>query len=228
MVEPTANTTFRREAAQKILLRHLQEGKMVQEEGVTLLMLPSLEKTARVNVVATVLFKEKVGNITNFLVDDGTGQAVLRFFEPLPMAEQADVGRVVLVVAKPRRYNQETYLSPEIIKKVASSWLQVRKKELLQDFSQAVERSEGNSFSGEVGIERGAERKEIVVEPVEKVEILPKVKVLNLIKTLDSGSGVLVEEILEKSALPETELLLEKMLESGEIFQNTPGRVKVL
>ncbi len=226
MAESTVS--FHREAAQKILLRHLQEGKIVQEEGATLLMLPSLEKAARVNVIATVLFKEKLGNITNFLIDDGTGKAVFRFFEPLAIVEQAEVGKAVLVIAKPRRYNQEVYLSPEIIKKVSSSWLQVRKKELPSDSSQTWGGMEGNTFSGELGTERGAERKEIAVEPVEKEEIVPKMKVLNLIKTLDSGSGVPVEEILEKSALPEMEQLLKKLLERGEIFQNAPGKVRVL
>ena len=38
----------------------------------------------------------------------------------------------------------------------------------------------------------------------------------------------MMEEIISKSPLNNTEQLLEKMLESGEIFQNSPGKVKVL
>jgi len=127
--------SFRREIAYKILLGQLREGKIVQEEGIHLLMLPSLEKVIRVNVIATILIKEKVGNITNILVDDGTGQVVLRFFEQLPLIEQIQIGNTILIIGKPRMYNQEVYLSPEIVKKVLPAWLQIRKKELLQNYS---------------------------------------------------------------------------------------------
>lgn len=226
MAELNVTAPFRREAAQKILLRQLQEGKIVQEESTTVLVLSSLEKATRVNVVATILVKEKTGNITNLLVDDGTGQAVLRFFEPLPALEGAEVGKTMLIIAKPRTYNQEIYLSPEIIKVVSSSWLQVRMKELEVGLKK-VSPSAGAELVAFSDAEM-VEKKEIMVETVEKAELLPQTKIINLLKTLDSGPGVPVEEILEKSALPETERLLEKLLESGEIFRNAPGRVKVL
>jgi len=59
-------------------------------------------------------------------------------------------------------------------------------------------------------------------------EVLPVEKVMNLIKELDKGQGVLIEELIERSPLKETEVLLTKMLEKGEIFQNAPGKVKML
>ena len=59
-------------------------------------------------------------------------------------------------------------------------------------------------------------------------EILPAEKMMSLIKELDRGQGVLIEELIEKSPLKETELLITKMLENGEIFQNAPGKVKIL
>lgn len=221
-----ATLAFHRESAQKILLVHLQEGKVVQEEGATWLMLPSLGKAARVNVVATVLIKETMGNITNILVDDGTGQAVLRFFELLPAIEQVGVGKVILVVGKPRKYNQEVYLSPEIIKIVHSSWLQVRKKELQQEITKSSLEKAPSMQLPEMAPTGGISG--ILVEPVVRDEALPKIKLMGLIREMDSGRGVLIEELLEKSSLPETEHLLEKLLKSGELFQNTPGKVKVL
>ena len=39
---------------------------------------------------------------------------------------------------------------------------------------------------------------------------------------------VSIEEVIEKSLLDNTDDLIKKMLENGDIFQNTPGKVKVL
>ena len=213
--------SFRREIAYKILLGQLREGKIVQEEGIHLLMLPSLEKVIRVNVISTILIKEKVGNITNILVDDGTGQVVLRFFEQLPLIEQIQIGNTILIIGKPRMYNQEVYLSPEIVKKVLPAWLQIRKKELLQNYSLNSPPKTNLSDLPEEG-------KKVIVEQMVEEEVLPVEKVMNLIKELDKGQGVLIEELIERSPLKETEVLLTKMLEKGEIFQNAPGKVKML
>ena len=62
----------------------------------------------------------------------------------------------------------------------------------------------------------------------EEAELLPIQKLTNLIKELDTGDGVLIEEVISKSPLNDTEQLIEKMLENGDIFQNLPGKVKVL
>ena len=63
---------------------------------------------------------------------------------------------------------------------------------------------------------------------MEKKTLLPFQKILNVIKELDDGSGAMVEEVIEKSPIKDTEQLLQKMLEKGEIFTLSPGKVKVL
>ena len=57
---------------------------------------------------------------------------------------------------------------------------------------------------------------------------LPSQKIMGIIKELDKGSGAFIEEIIERSPLEETEKIIEKMLESGEIFKNMPGKIKAL
>lgn len=231
-MEPTA--AFHREAARKILLRHLFDGKMIQEEGRSWLMLPTLEKVFRVNVAGIILAKERVGNITNFLVDDGTGQVPLRFFESPTFLEEIQVGQAVVVIGKPRTYNQETYLSPEIVKKVLPAWLQVRKKELEQEYQELFPEPTGGISPARQPEEGKIIIMEQMVTPVEQAEpavediSLPLEKVARLIRELDQGGGVFIEELIQKSPLPETERLVKKLLERGEIFQNTPGKVKVL
>ena len=38
----------------------------------------------------------------------------------------------------------------------------------------------------------------------------------------------MIEELISKSMLNDTEQLIEKMLENGDIYQNLPGKIKVL
>lgn len=228
-MEPTA--AFHREAARKILLRHLFDGKMIQEGGTSWLILPTLEKVSRVNVMGTILAKEKVGNITNILIDDGTGQVPLRFFEALAFLEEIQVGQAILILGKPRTYNQEMYLSPEIVKKVLPAWLQVRKKELEREYRKlSPEPTEEMSPTRQPEEGKVIITEQMVAPAEQAVEdlSLPLEKVVRLIRELDQGTGAFIEELLQKSSLPETELLVKKLLERGEIFQNTPGKVQVL
>ncbi len=48
------------------------------------------------------------------------------------------------------------------------------------------------------------------------------------IKELDQGNGVAIEELIDLLNNSETEKAIERMLEMGEIFQNLPGKVKIL
>lgn len=204
---------FLRDAAKKVTIKQILSGKFVQEGESSLFLLPSLEKADQVNLVATLLMKEKIGNITNLLVDDGTGQIVLRFFENRPFIETIGAGSILLIIGKPRMYNQERYLSSEIVKSVSPSWLKVRKSEL-KGYTQEPPSKILESVEQEV-------------EPIEE-PALPTQKLIQLIKDLDQGEGARIEEILERSPLQQTEQLLEKLIETGDLFQNLPGRVKVL
>ena len=70
---------------------------------------------------------------------------------------------------------------------------------------------------------------EVISEEIEENDpLLPYEIISKLISQLDKGEGVMIEEILEKSPLDKTEELIEKMLENGDIFQNMPGKVKLL
>lgn len=204
---------FLRDAAKKVTIKHILSGKFVHEGESSIFLLPSLEKADQVNLVATLLRKEKIGNITNLLVDDGTGQIVLRFFENRPFIETIEAGSTLLIIGKPRMYNQERYLSSEIVKKVFPLWLKVRNGELKEHTPESLPQI--------------LESVECEVQPIEE-PALPTQKLIQLIKDSDQGEGARIEEILERSPLQQTEQLLEKLIESGDIFQNLPGRVKVL
>ncbi len=236
-----AKNQFVRKPACKTTIGILLHSELVegnQEEGDHILTAVG-EKIFRHNVVAIILQKETVGSVTNFLVEDGTGNITARFFEKSPVIESLDVGNVVILVGKIRMYNQERYISPEIVKKIDAKWMKVRSLELKNVMTPTVSLNEKKENDVSVPIEKESE--EVKVPPIinqeEKVEItqideenvqLPFEKITALITELDDGSGVLMETIIEKSPLRETEDILTKMLEKGDVFQITPGKIKVL
>ena len=217
--------TYQRYTAIKITIKELLEGEYKQENEETpnYLLTVDQRKIFRLNLMATILDKEVQGNVTNFFLDDGSSQINLRFFETNTILDKLKIGDIVLVIGKLRIYNQEKYISPEIVKKIDSGWLKVRALEIKKNVKQEP-----------VAIKEEIKEQNEIIEDIEEekpnkeIEILPIQKITSLIKELDQGEGVMVEEIISKSSVNDTEQLLEKMLENGEIFQNSPGKVKVL
>lgn len=239
-------------AVKTIIKEILIADYLQEEEGTNYLLTPDQKKIYRLNLMAIILEKEIQGNITNFLLDDGTSTIVLRSFEDNKKIRELNVGDVIITIGKLRIYNQEKYISPEIIKKIDPDWLKIRAKEmesLIQKISKRSSEIEINtqlikqdnkdnvikenikeekviSVEKSDEFEEFGEIEEVMIE--EKNELLPNQKIFQLIKEMDSGSGVAIEEIIHKSSLKDTEIIIQKMLEKGDIFQNSPGKIKVL
>ena len=236
MTEITQQGNNARQIAVKIHIADLISGTYIQEveQNPNYLQTIHNQKIYRLNVIAIIIQKEILGTITNFLMEDSTGTIVARFFEENKYLERFKVGDVVLVVGKVRTYNQEKYISPEIIKKVSPLWLKMRLKELKLP---SVE--ENKELKIDLGNQIQQKRQQPIISTVQQdklqeedvVEdniILPYQKITQLIQDLDVGEGVRIEEIMEKSPLQNTEEIIETMLKNGDIFQNSPGKVKVL
>ncbi|MFH1682479.1 MAG: OB-fold nucleic acid binding domain-containing protein [Candidatus Woesearchaeota archaeon] len=197
-----------RHEAKKTRIEEINLGKYVLEEGwnPNYLLSSSGEKIFRVNLMAVVMDKEERGTTLTFLIDDGSDKIKVRSFEEVELWKKISIGDSVIVIGKIRAYNNEKYISPEIIKKIDKKWLGVRSLELTTPLEKPiVEKTEKNTE-----------------------EELQENNVLEIIKSLDKGEGAAIEEIKSKSKMEEVEQLIEKMLMEGEIFQNLPGRVKVL
>jgi len=230
---------FSRSPAVKTTIKNILQGTYLQEKDnePNYLLTTDNQKIYRLNLMAIILTKERVGSITNFLVDDGTGSIILRSFEENVLYDKLDVGDSVLIIGKTRTYNQEKYVSPEIIKKINSDWLKLRAielKDLILKLNLTKTEIKKISTPYVVASEISEERideVDIFTEEIKEVDdqpLLPIEKILKLIKDMDQGQGVLIEEIIASSKINDTEKMLERMLEKGEIFQNSPGKVKVL
>lgn len=244
------NKSFFRFPAEKVAIRELEEGEYIEEkeQDPNYVVAYGHKKIFRANVIATIIHKELRGSATSILIDDGTGKIVLRMFEENKAALDLEVGDVVLIVGKVRIFNQEKYIFPEIIRKTDPIWLKVRSLEL-QEREKDEER---NPVPQKIELKNNESRKEIIKEQKEtalpkrpaeenagnfeiigeEIEendpLLPFQKLSKLISLLDKGDGAMIEEIIEKSSLEKTEELIEKMLENGDIFQNMPGKVRLL
>ena len=227
-----------RHTAIKCTVGSILEGTYVQgSENEMSYVLLEEQKMYRANIFGILVLKEGQGAITNMMIDDGTGRIIVRSFEESVMISRLNVGEIVVVIGKVRTYNNERYISPEIMKKIDQKWMKVRQKEVVFRKPMNEEKSEKELVKvAEEKIEKLKVTEEVIPknegivqeEEIHQETILPAEKVVTIIRELDDGSGVLVEDIIEKSPLRETEKVIEKMLERGEIFQNQPGKVKVL
>lgn len=243
--------------AVKINLLDLQESIYISAEDFSNYILSkNNQKIVRINNISTIIKKENKGNITNFILDDGSAQMTARFFENDPNLPKINVGDIILIIGKLRIYNQEKYISPEIFKRMDPFWLKARYLELnnpslhqKESFSKKSnyltteetkkEQAKKEDFLSQNKLlnenkkKKKDLKKSIGTEGTESVlslekNSLPFEKIMNLIKDLDLGEGALIEEVLEKSLFNNTEEIIEKMLERGDIFQNQPGKIKLL
>ena len=208
-----------RPPALKVTIQEILQGSIKQEDPNQpwYVLTLSGEKAYRASLMATVLNIEKVGSIGNVVIDDGSGRIIVRFFEETPLFFMLAIGKCFLIIGKARVYNEEKYISPEIMKEISPLWLRHRALELslrIAHPKNITEPVEEEKIEGELAIVESA--------------LFPSQRILGLIKELDQGRGVLIEEIVHKSTLKETEQLLQNMLEKGEIFQIAPGRIKTL
>lgn len=210
------------------------------EQNSAYLLTSSGKKLFRVSFFATILQKETIGSVTTFYVDDGLGQLPLRCFEENKNQSLLTIGDVILIIGKIRKYNQEVYISPEIMKKISPLWLKVHSLEISRNTLLNLDLEKEKNGKKELET-REVEKEKVEIEIVEteiveeeikggdiKEVELPINKLLKLIKELDLGEGVNIEELVQKSFLKDAEHWIEKMLETGDIFQCLPGKVKVL
>jgi len=152
--------TVERQVAYKVWLASLHGAEYVKQEGwapnyVTI----GGTQISRVHVVATVVSKfiADDGNYGALTLDDGSDTIRVKAFGPdVKRVEAAQVGKLVRFVGKVKEYNDEVYLSPEIIRAMDNpNWLIAHRMEL----GEMPPRAEGTSGSGtSSGMSSGASR----------------------------------------------------------------------
>ncbi len=198
---------FKRNIAFKLRVGELQDGKQIMDgERFHHLALHD-KQVVRVNIIANVIDKfiaegeRPYGTLT---MDDATGQVRLKAFgEDLPKIQDFNLGDTLLIIGLLRTWNDELYITPEIIRKKDPQYLLVRKMER--------ESSMPKQLNSE-----------------ERIEL--KDAMLKKIKDSEPEEGIDVEKIIldlkEKPELINKEI--KTLLEEGLIYEPRPGKLRYL
>jgi len=172
----------------------------------------SEKRIVRVNLLANVIDKfnsEGEKKFATITVDDSTGQIRLKLFgEDVSKFENLNQGDTVLIIGLLRSYNDELYISPEIIKKIDSRYLLVRKLEIEKNQKNIPTNSNEN---GQVN----SLREEII----------------KTLQSSEDSNGIETEQIILKLKSSDPSAIhseIIKLIEEGVIFEPRPGRVRYL
>jgi RPA family protein len=197
-----------RSVARKIPVNEILTGTFVKRPGWEPSgILTKYGEISRVNIVGLIVSLTQTDTSGNFLIDDGTGNITVRYFESNPVYNALKVGDIIRLIARVRENQNSIYLVPECISQTDKRWHQVHTLELKISRNDAVK---------------------LPVEQAEDEEAGPYQKILNIIAMMDEGQGAEVEDILKAANIQDGDSVIRSLLAEGEIFEISPGKMKVL
>ncbi len=222
--------TIERQTAYLTTISTLLNGNFIKAEAH---MQPSFLRTAsgkemsRVHIIAVIVGLSDGGEAT---LDDGSGKITARSFDSPTLFSSYALGDIIRVIGKVRAFNEQQYLIPEIVKKITNKQFVMFHKLALQ----LLENEDSPTQPGH-SVPTTELTPEEIVSTVDEVPIdaddstphTPFDDVISRIKELDKGDGAGIEQIIELLG-SESEKLIHHLLETGEIFEIRPGRVKLL
>lgn len=198
---------YKRNVAYKLRIGSILAGKpIIENERLKHIEIENKE-VIRINLIANITDKiEQDGEKKySFLtLDDATGQISLKAFgEDIEKVKDLSQGDTIMVIGLLRSWNNDVYITPEIIKKKDPSYLLVRKLE----------------------IERDAPK---IQDPERSAEL--KDKILTMVKDAEKEEGIFIDKIImnlkETPEVINTEI--KKLLENGSIYEPRPGKIRYL
>ena len=199
---------FERKIAYKLSIKDILNAEYVKEEGwnPNFIIDAFGRKVSRINVVGVVLSKGNDFNFNFVRIDDGTGSIDVRSFNEENPFLDLEIGNIVTIIGKPRSFNNQNYLIAEIVKKgndkdvlkLRKVELSLQKKKLLLNMKKSKTRGDN---------------------------------IYSIIKELDTGEGADINNVIERAnsaGIKGAEDIIQKLLESGDIFEVKPGKLKVI
>ena len=204
---------FKRNIAYKLKIGDILIGKpILNQEKFQFLELEN-KKIVRVNVIGNIVDKYQSEGEKKYLfltLDDGSGQIQIRIFgDDVEKFKDVHSGETILIIGVIRCWNNNTYLSPEIIKEQTPKYLLVRKLELEK---QGLEFQENKTFEKE-------QIKEL------------KDNLLDMIKNAEKDGGIEINKLILEIKNVSPEIInqeIQSLLEKGMIFEPRPGKIRYL
>lgn len=230
-----ATTLQKRNTAFKVWISDLLNSAPVVSDGSPNSFRVNNKSVHRVNLTANVVFKFDTPDRSycSLTVDDGSASIRLKSWrEDTALLADVNVGDMVLVIGRPRIFNGETYITPELIKILSDpNWELVHKLMLLKEFGPASK----ISVSEEVD-ELSFDPPKPVVNSVVEEEIVEDVsetlrqKILSALESNSSDQGLEISKVVELSGLGESQVesIVHDLIMEGEIFEPRKGFLKVV
>ncbi len=229
----------KRQTAHRIWLSSLDEGTFIKSEGEwepNYIEVKGI-KVSRINVIGTIVetFFNEEKLYATISLDDGT--SVLRvkaWKDDASLLKDLKKGTLVLVIGKLREYQNEIYLTPEIVKIMQDpNWELLRKIQLFKMHGkpqiQAIPSdTEIRSFPQQSSLKQEPPKMIIEEMKIEEPEEKEKFKIIKVLE--QSESGMNMEELTSKTAIQAEEIapMLTTLVKEGEIYQNKPGYYKTI
>lgn len=199
---------FKRNIAFKLRIGQILAGKPILEADKLKSVDLDGKQVVRVNIIANVIEKfiqdegeKKYGSVT---IDDGSGQLKAKLFgEDISKFTSLNQGDTILVLGLLRSWNNEVYVTPEIIKKKEPSFLMVRKLEIDSEMPKSLDKGQLTQL---------------------------KDKLIEIIKNAEKDNGIDTEKIILDLKEP-PEIInkeIKKLLEDGLIYEPRPSRLRWL
>lgn len=209
-----------RQVAYKVPINALLSNQYIEQEGWN----PNYiqingKQVSRINLVAIVVDKQASSSLATLVLDDSTGVIQAKSFnEDVRKVADINIGDTVLIIGRPRKFNDQKFITIEISRKINPAWAKVRKLELQKEFNMSSTSQQGNHGSSI----QSQETKQQLNQYNEKF--------LELIKENDDGNGADMDKIISSSNLKESEAheIILELIKLGEIYEPKPNKIKIL
>lgn len=202
---------FKRNIAYKFRIGDILIGKPIfDNERFSFLELGD-KKIVRVNIIGNIIDKYETEGERKYCfltLDDGSGQIKIKSFgDDSNKLKNIFQGQTVLIIGVLRNFNNETYISPEIIKEQDAKYLLIRKLEIEKDKNRNA-------------------------KPLQREQIIAvKDKILSIIKDEEQNGGADVDKIIMNLREISPSIInqeIKRLLEEGIIFEPQPGKIRWL
>lgn len=216
-----------RQTAYKLWIGDLISAKFEKREGDMPLNYVDVKgkKVSRVNLVGSVVFKFENEDKTylSVTIDDGSGNVRLKTWrEDSEILRALNIGDSVLVIGKPRNFNNEIYIVPEIVKRLENEkWLELRKLELVKEYGAFKE-----EVVTDIETMKVVEEKVVSDEPTESA----RRRIIDLVEKHSDEFGADIDIIISTSGIDEKdcEEIIDDLLKEGEVFSPKAGKIKLI
>lgn len=221
-----------RQTAYKLWIAEIIDADYIREEGEwesNYLDVRGI-KVARVNILGTIteVFTNPAGDYTTVTIEDGSASIAIRAFkENVRLVTGLNIGDSLLVVGRPKQYQNEIYIVPEIMRKLDNpAWMKVRKAEL--ELTRGTVQQKTQPMPQEAS-DREAREELIATNTPLQGDEGTRQKMLNLLEK-QGELGMDIDMLIQATQTEEgeAEKIIEELIKEGEIYLSRPGVLKIV